>query len=50
MFEKPNNYTKVIAYFRVQMGKRTNPKETGTDKFGLEVGNEGGESIVDRAS
>ena len=37
---KPNHYTRVMEDFNAQIGKRTNPVETVTGKFGLELRNE----------
>ena len=39
---KPTHYTIVMGDFRAQIGKRTNPMETATGKFGLELRNERG--------
>ena len=36
---KPNLYMIVMGDFDVQTGNRTNPMETVTDKFGLELRN-----------
>ena len=44
---KPNPYTMVIGDFNVQIGKRTNPVETATDKFWLEMRNERDDTLVE---
>ena len=36
---KPNDYTIVMRDFNAQVGKRRNPMETATGKFGLELRN-----------
>ena len=45
---KPNHYTIVKGDFNVQIGKRANPKETATGKFGLELRNERGDMHLGR--
>ena len=40
---KHNHYITVTGVFNAQIGKRTNPVETGT--FGLELRNERGDSL-----
>ena len=42
---KPNHYT--MGDFNVQIGKRTNRMETATGKFGLELRNERGDTMVE---
>ena len=34
---KPNYYTTVMGDFKTQIGIRTNPMETATSQFGLEL-------------
>ena len=40
-------YTLVMGDFNTQIGKRTNPLETATGKFGLELRNERGDTLVE---
>ena len=44
---KPNLYTTVMGDLNAQIGKRTNPMETATGKFGLELRNERGDTLVE---
>ena len=46
---KPNRYTIVMVDFNAQIGKRTNPMETATGKFGLGLRNERGDILVELA-
>ena len=41
---KPHRYTIVMGDFNAQIGKRTNPMETATGKFGLGLRNERGDT------
>ena len=43
---KPNHYTIVMLDVSSQIGKRTNPKETATGKFGYGLRNERGDTFV----
>jgi len=43
-------YTIVIGGFNGQIGKRTNPMESSTGKFGFELKNEGGDTLVEWAN
>ena len=47
---KTNNYTIVMGDFSAQIGKRTNPMETATGKFDLELRNERGDTLVEWAT
>ena len=42
---KPNHYTIVIGDFNGQIGKRPNPMESATGRFGLELRKEGGDTF-----
>ena len=44
---KPNQYTVAMGDFYAEIGKRTNPMETATGKFGLELRNERGDTLVE---
>ena len=44
---KPKHYTIVKGDFNAQIGKRTNPVETATGTFGLELRNERGDTLVE---
>ena len=44
---KPNHYTIVMGDINAQIGKRTNPMETATGKFGLGLRNERGDTLVE---
>ena len=47
---KSNHYTIVMGDFNAQIGKRTNPTETATGKFWLELINERGDTLVEWAT
>jgi len=40
----------VVGDFNTQIGKRTNPIETATGKFGVELKNERGDTLVEWAT
>ena len=44
---KPNHYTIALGNLNTQIGKRTNLMETATDKFGLGLRNERGDTLVE---
>ena len=46
----PNHNTIVMGDINAQMGKRTNPLETATSKFGLEFRKERGDTLVEFAN
>ena len=47
---KPNQYMMVMGYFNDQIAKRTNPMETATGKFGHELSNERGDTLIEWAT
>ena len=47
---KPNHYTIVMGDFNAQIGKRANPIEIATSKFGLELRNEISDTLVEWAT
>ena len=47
---KPNHYTIVMGDCNAQIGKRTNPMEMATGRFGLERRNEKGDTLVEWAT
>ena len=47
---KLRHYTTVMGDFNAQIGKRTNPMETATGKYGLELTNERGNTLVEWAT
>ena len=47
---KPSQYTIEMGHFDAQMGKSTNRKETAMGKFGHELRNERGDSLVECAT
>ena len=47
---KPNHYTIVMGDFNDQIGKRTNPMEMATGKFGLELRNKRGDTLLEWAT
>jgi len=47
---KPNYYTIEMGDFNAQIGKRTNPMEKATCKYGLELRNERGDTLVEWAT
>ena len=47
---KPNQYMIVMGYFNDQIGKRTNAMETATGKFGHELSNERGDTLIEWAT
>ena len=49
-FGKPNLYTIVMGDFNVQIGKRASPVETAMGKFGRELRNERGDTLVEWAT
>ena len=48
--EKPNHYTIVMGNFNALIGKRINPIEMATGKFGLELNKERGDTLVEWAT
>ena len=48
--KKPNHYPIVMGDFSAHIGKRTNRMETATGKFGLELRNERGNTLVEWAT
>ena len=47
---KPNHYTIVMGDFNAETGERTNPLETATGTFGLELRNERGDTLLELAT
>ena len=47
---KPTYCTIVMGDFNAQIGKRTSPVETAMGKFGFELRNERGDTLVERAA
>ena len=47
---KPNHYTIVMEDLNAQIGKRTNPMETATGKFGLNLRNARGDTLIEWAT
>ena len=47
---KPNHYMIVMGDINAQIGKRANTMETATGKFGLELRNERGDTVVEWAT